>query len=167
MKVFKAICNLLSTLIIIALAAIAIVLLVPRFMGKQTLAVLSGSMEPNIPVGAIVITEEVEPETIAVGDVITYRLSGDTMVTHRVTVNDKTAKQLTTKGDANNVEDGSPVSYNQVVGHVAGFVPFIGYIAIYIRTPLGIAGICAVLFVLILLTFLPEVLSKAGKKEEK
>ena len=42
-------------------------------------------------------------------------------------------------------------------------VPYLGYISIYIRTPLGIAAACGVLIVVVLLTFLPEVF----KKEEE
>ena len=58
----KKICDVLTTLILIILAALAALLLVPRLVGYQTYAVLSGSMEPEISVGSIVYTKEVEPE---------------------------------------------------------------------------------------------------------
>lgn len=168
MKAFKKICSIINILIIIALAALALYLIVPRILGMKTFAVLSGSMEPEIPVGSIVITEEVDPATITPGQIVTYQLEGDTMVTHRVVKNDKNNKQLTTKGDANNVEDSNPVPYEKVVGHAKSKLPYAGYVVMYIKTPIGIACICGLLFVLILLTFLPNVLSKEGdKKEEK
>lgn len=166
MKVFKKICSFINFLIIIVLAALALYLIVPRVLGMKTFAVLSGSMEPEIPVGSIVVTKDIEPEKITAGQIITYSLDGDTMVTHRVVKNDKIKKQLTMKGDANMVEDGEPISYDRVVGHAVSKLPYAGYVVIYIKTPLGIACICGLLFILILLTFLPNVLSKENKKEK-
>ncbi len=163
----RKICNFLTTILIIVLAAMAIVLIAPRLLGYQSLAVLSGSMEPGIPVGSIVFTKEAEATQLEVGDVVTYRLSGNTMVTHRVIENDTVAEQLIMQGDANETPDAAPVEYINVVGKVAMHLPLLGYISIYIKTPLGIAGACGLLVVLILLTFLPEVFTPEEKKEEK
>lgn len=165
----RKICNILTTVVILILAVFAIILIAPRLLGCQTMAVLSGSMEPGIPVGSIVITKEADPASIEIGDVITYRLSGNTMVTHRVVDNDNSAGQLITKGDANETPDASPVAYSDMVGKVAMHFPLLGYLSIYIKTPLGIAGACGVLIVLILLTFLPDVFSteKDGEKASR
>ena len=76
----RKICNALTTIILILLAALAVLLLVPRFMGFRTFAVLSGSMEPGIPVGSIVYTKEIEPQELVAGDVLTYKINGTTMV---------------------------------------------------------------------------------------
>lgn len=159
----RKVCNVLSSLILILLVALAVLLLVPRFMGYCTLAVLSGSMEPEISVGAIVYAKEIEPEELKVGDILTYRINESTMVTHRIVEIDTTEKQFITKGDANDVIDGNPVTYDQVVGKTVFHVPFVGYISIYIRTPLGIAAICGVLFVMLLLNLLPELFDKKEK----
>ena len=88
---------------------------------------------------------------------VTYRLSADTMVTHRVVENDTESGCLIMQGDANETPDASPVLYSNVVGKAAWHLPLLGYLSIYIKTPLGIAAICGVLVVLILLTFLPEI----------
>lgn len=168
MKVFSKICSILSTLIIIAFAAIAAVLILPVLFGCKSMAVVSGSMEPVIPVGSIVIVKEADADTLEVGDVISYRISGDTMVTHRVVAIDSENGQLTTKGDANETEDSSPVAFTDIVGKELFHVPLLGYLSIYIKTPLGIVGICAVLIVLILLNFLPSVFApEEDHKEEK
>jgi len=58
---------------------------VPDFMGYKPFIVLSGSMEPTISTGDLVLTKEVAPEQINIGDIITFRVEGNTMVTHRVT----------------------------------------------------------------------------------
>jgi len=159
----KKICGFLSTILLIVLFALAVLLIGPNLLGMKSFAVLSGSMEPKIPVGSIVFVDEVEPATLQMGDVITYNLSGSTMVTHRVVDVDIENQSIITKGDANEVEDGAPVSFSQVVGKMKMHVPYLGYISIYIRTPLGIAAACGVLIVVVLLTFLPEVF----KKEEE
>uniref|UniRef100_UPI004056C521 signal peptidase I n=1 Tax=Acetatifactor sp. TaxID=1872090 RepID=UPI004056C521 len=157
MKVFSKICSILSTLILILFAAIAAVLILPVLFGCKSMAVVSGSMEPAIPVGSIIIVKEAESDALEIGDVVTYQMSGNTMVTHRIVEIDKENQCVTTKGDANEVEDGSPVAYSQIVGKEVFHVPYLGYLSIYIKTPLGIVGVCAVLMVLILLNFLPSV----------
>lgn len=166
MKVFNRICNILSTLVIIVFAAIAAVLVLPPLLGCRNMAVVSGSMEPGIPVGSIVVVKEADPAKLKVGDVISYRMSGDTMVTHRIAAIDTQSGQVTTKGDANEVEDANPVAFSEIVGRKVFHVPYLGYLSIYIKTPLGIVGVCGVLIVLILLNFLPSVLGPEEKAEK-
>ena len=163
---FKKICNVLSTIIMILLIALAGIIFVPRLMGYSEYAVLSGSMVPNIPVGALVFDKKPEGVEFEKDMVVTYQLSGDTLVTHRITAVDADAKTLTTKGDANNVEDGAPVAFSAVVGVYAFHVPYLGFISIYSKTPIGIAVVCGVLIVIILLNFLPDALSPEEKKDE-
>lgn len=164
---FKKICGALSTLLLIILALLAAVMIVPHFMGYKSMAVLTGSMEPNYPVGSLVYVKETDPEEIDVNDVITYQLSGDTVVTHRVVAVDRDLQQFTTKGDANEAEDGAPVPYSNVVGKAGMNIPYIGFISIYAKTPIGIGVICGVLVIIILLTFLPEIFSSEEESDEK
>lgn len=163
----KKICSFLSTIVLLLLAAIALVLIGPRLLGYDQYAVLSGSMEPNIHVGAIVYDKEADPTELAVGDIITYRLSEGTLVTHRVTAIDHAASTVTTKGDANEAEDSSPVAFDDIVGRYAFSIPYIGYISIYGKTPLGIGVVCGILILLILLNFLPDIFSDDDSDKEK
>lgn len=162
----KKICNVLSTVLVVVLVIIAAALVVPPVLGYQSMAVLSGSMEPEIKVGDIVYAKEMETDELKTGDIITYRLSGTTLVTHRIVEIDTENKWMITKGDANDVVDTSPVLYEQIVGRVDFHLPFLGYVSMYIKTPLGIAGICGVVFLMILFSFLPEVFTdkKSNKK---
>lgn len=162
----KKVCNFLTTILILILLVLAIILIAPGLLGYRSLAVLSGSMEPKIPVGSLVFAKEAEPSALEVGDVITYRLSGSTLVTHRVIENDTASGQLITKGDANDVADSNPVEYQNVVGKVKMHLPLIGYLSIYIKTPLGIAGACGLIVILIILVYLPEIFAPAKKKDE-
>ncbi|MCR5719686.1 MAG: signal peptidase I [Lachnospiraceae bacterium] len=162
----KRICGFFTTIILILLIAVAVIFILPGLLKGKSLAVLTGSMEPKIKVGSLVVCMPAEVSEIVPGDIITYKLNSETLVTHRVVENNNVEKIFTTKGDANEVVDSIPVPYENVVGKVLFSVPLLGYIALYIKTPLGIAGICVLLFVLILLTFLPEVFAPE-KKDSK
>lgn len=163
----KKICGFCSTVLLVILLLVAGVLVIPPLLGCKNMAVLSGSMEPNIGVGALVVAREAEPESLEVGDVITYRLSGDTLVTHRIIEINAAEKNVLTQGDANDIPDGAPVPYEKIVGKVLFSVPLLGYLTMYIKTPLGIAGICGVLMVMIILSFLPDILAKEPEKGEE
>ena len=153
----KKICGILSMLIFLGLLGIAGLLFVPKILGYSQYAVLSGSMEPGIPVGAVVYDRAFSGKTLEKGAVVTYELSPETLVTHRVISVDQKNQTVITQGDANNVADASPVAWQQIVGVYAFHVPYLGYISIYAKTPVGIAVVCGVLIVLILLTFLPDI----------
>ena len=163
----QKICNFLSAVIMIILLAIAGILLLPSLIGYESMAVLSGSMEPNIGVGSVVFAKEVDAEKLEVGDVITFSLSGNTRVTHRIVEIDANRKCVITKGDANEVVDGNPVPFDKIIGRVNFHVPLLGYVSIYIKTPIGIAAICGVLFVMIVLNFLPDIINGDKEKEKK
>ena len=91
----------------------------PSFLGYKFFVVLTGSMSPTLDVGDLVVVKETEPEAISVGDVITYSVGNDNVVTHRVKeiVTDDTLR-FVTQGDANNVEDMNPVHHEDLVGKV-------------------------------------------------
>lgn len=163
----QKICNILSTLILIVLIGLTSVLFLPRFMGYDIFAVVSGSMEPNIHVGSVVYAHEVPFEELEVGDVISFNMGDASRVTHRIVAIDTENQSFTTKGDANDVEDGSPVLYEHVIGKVALSIPMIGYISVYIRTPIGIGVAVSVALLLVILNFLPDALSKDSKEKKK
>lgn len=160
----KKIFSLLSTLLLIALIALAGVILIPQMMGYHEMAVLSGSMEPNIHVGSVVYVKETDPETLNVGDVITYELSADTYVTHRVVSIDTAGDTLVTQGDSNDSDDGN-INFSQILGKAEFWLPYLGYISIYIKTPVGIMCVTVLLVLIIFLNFVPMILS-SGKAEQ-
>lgn len=160
------ICNVLSTVILAVLLILALLFIVPMILGYTELAVLSGSMEPNIHVGSIVyVDKSVKGEDLEVGDVVTYSLSSGTYVTHRVMSLDDDAGVMVTQGDANSAPDGE-IEYSRVVGRVKFHLPYLGYISTNIRTSKGILTITALVVVIILLNFLPT-LVKSPKSDEK
>jgi signal peptidase len=167
----KKICSFLSVLLLVALGAVAAALIGPKLLGYGQYAVLTGSMEPGIQVGSIVCdksfdaSDETDVDALFVGEIITYRIGSETLVTHRIIEINEEDETVTTQGDANNAADGSPVAYSSIVGTYAFHIPYLGYISMYSRTPLGISAVCGVLVLIILLNFLPELFAKEGHEE--
>ena len=160
----KKLCNLISTLLLILLLAVAVVIVLPMAFGYKEMAVLSGSMEPTIPVGSLIYVKPCAAEDLEVGDVCTFQINGGTYVTHRVMQMDDETKTLVTKGDANDAEDGA-LPYSSVVGEAQFHLPWLGYISMNIKTPKGILAVCGVLVLVILSNFIPAIIE--ADEEEK
>lgn len=118
---------------------------IPTVAGRKVLSVLSGSMEPVIHTGDVIIVRPLLPaEEIRDGDIITFRAAEkpDMLITHRVVgtvlVNEK-AVAYTTKGDANPSMDTAVVVREQVLGRYQWRVLYFGYISNFLRRPVGIA----------------------------
>ena len=108
----------------------------PAIAGCKIYIVMSGSMEPAIKVGSMVAVRPLEPEEVQPGDIITFRSErGSTVATHRVSrVDTENGLLFYTKGDANDIEDPSPVDPRNLVGKVVLTVPHLGYMFAYART---------------------------------
>lgn len=128
----KKIADVLSTLLIVVLIiALAAVLISKLVFGVEMKAVLTPSMEPELPVGSLLIISPAEYEDIKIGDDITFvRDKNLTLVTHRVIEKDDSTQTITTQGIANNSPD-SPTSYANVVGKVKFHIPLVGYFVIW------------------------------------
>ena len=134
----KKAANILSTLLIALLViALAAVLISKLVFGVEMKAVLTGSMEPELSVGSLLIIKPAEYEEIKVGDDITFvRDKNLTLVTHRVIQKDDETQKITTQGIANNSPD-NPTSFKNVVGKVVFHIPFVGYFVIWTSTVKG------------------------------
>lgn len=135
-KILIRIAKTLGSLVIIGTVLLLIPLSLPRLFGYQTYNVISGSMEPSIPVGSLIIVGSVDPESIEAGDVITFYSNG-TLVSHRVVENDSFEGKYVTKGDANQENDVARVSYYDLIGKVKIHIPLLGIIGEYVSTPSG------------------------------
>lgn len=126
-----------NIILIWLLVIIVALFLLPRVSGWRLDAVMSGSMEPAFRVGGVIVSKPVEPGEISAGDIIVYR-SGETLITHRVVdVINESELSFITKGDANEDPDMSPVPASSVVGKVFFDLPYLGYLAAFIKTRLG------------------------------
>ena len=133
-RFLPALCNVLGTLILVGVFALTLPIVAPQVMGYGVYNVVSGSMEPEIPVGSVIYVKHVEPADLQEDDVIAFQHDGS-MVAHRVVVNRTTLGELVTKGDANNVEDLDPIPYSAVEGKVEHVIPRFGeFMALYSST---------------------------------
>jgi signal peptidase len=123
------------------LFAICMAVTVPFFLGMKSLTVLSGSMEPTIHVGDVVVVRQIPPTDARVGDVVTFRDPSDPgkLVTHRVrkiSVSDD-GVAFETKGDANTGTERWRVATYGTIGLVMYRVPRLGYVLFYVHGTLG------------------------------
>lgn len=135
-KVVPALFNLLGTLILLFVLAAALAVTVPRLMGYQVYHIVSGSMEPEIPIGSVVFVSPTKPEDASQGDVVAF-WRNEAVITHRVVDNRVVEGEIRTKGDANEGEDPSPVHYSDFIGTVSRHVPYIGAVLVLFNSTVG------------------------------
>ena len=138
-----ALCSVIGTLMLLVVIAATIPLTVPNFMGYEIFNVVSGSMEPTIPVGSIIYVKEIDPVEVESGDIIAFQ-SGDSVIMHRVVDNKMVEGAFTTKGDANNGEDMNDVPYDNLIGIVVKHIPILGQLLILFGSTFG--RVCMVCF---------------------
>lgn len=144
--------NVVTALLVLMIAATAVLAIsakrsgdaIPSILGHKVLTVISGSMEPAIHTGDVILVKPLLPtDEVHEGDIITFRATekADMLITHRVLgavqVNGQTAAYVT-KGDANDTEDPSTVAPSQLVGRYQARIPYYGYVANFVRTPTGV-----------------------------
>ena len=171
-KTMKSLWNILTTLLVTVVVLLAVALVGVRLVGLQPYMVLSGSMEPTYHVGSLVYVKKVDYKQLQVGDPITYMISQDTVVTHRiievlVDEEDPNTLRYFTKGDANDAPDGTSVHYKNIIGKPVFSLPYLGYVSNYIQHPPGMYLAIAAGAILMLLVFLPDLFEEDGDKKKK
>ena len=125
----------------LAIGALLVLLQTSVIPGYEVLIVQSGSMEPAIWTGSVVVVRA--QERYDVGDIITFGTGGTDQIptTHRITADTLQAGQLAylTKGDANDAPDPQPVPITAVRGRVVLSIPILGYLLDFARQPIGFA----------------------------
>ena len=123
----------------------------------------------EISVGSLLYIKNADANEIAVGDPITFYLDDNTLVTHRVVEIDKKNQTYTTKGDANEKEDGSPVSFDKVLGKPVFNIPQLGYLADKISQTSGKIIYVVAIIVDVILMYMGDLIwsTEQSKNEEK
>ena len=129
----------------------------PMPFGYGGAVVLSGSMEPAIAVDELILVKA--EDGYEVGDVVVYQ-TGHMLVVHRIV--DMDGETVTTRGDANNVDDGS-IAMNQIKGKVIAHIPHVGKVVRLLKTP-----VATILLIMgaVLTVELPFLKEKEKKDEE-
>lgn len=168
-QTIRKIWNIIGTILIVMVVVLAVLLAGVRIFGLQVFTVLSGSMEPTYHVGSLIYVRQVDPYEIQVGQAITFMLDENTVATHRVVEivpdeEDSTVIRFRTKGDANDVVDGSLVHYKNVLGVPVFTIPYLGYAANYVQKPPGLYVAISGCAMLLLFAILPDLLADSEKE---
>ena len=74
----------MTTVIVVIVVVIALFLMGSRIVGLRVFNVVSGSMEPKYSIGDLIYVKNVDPDSIKVGDTITFVLNEDGTITYEV-----------------------------------------------------------------------------------
>lgn len=142
--------------------------------GKSAFRVITGSMEPTIPVGALLISSDTDISQVEEGDIICYTSQSKEMlgqvITHRVVqvlTDGRGRIALETRGDANTVSDGYLVTEDNYIGkvvHYTGEGNAISVIFTVLTSRTGFLS-CIVFPVLLIASFILKDSMKSIRKE--
>lgn len=125
--------------LVVSLAALLAVSALPVPGNYKVKIVQSGSMEPSIKTGSIVIIQPRAEYTV--GDIVTFGRDTKTDVptTHRIVEarTESGAYIFKTKGDANESADVAELRQSEIIGKVIFDVPYLGYLLDFAKKPLG------------------------------
>jgi signal peptidase len=121
------------------------VVVAPSLFGGRSMTVLSGSMEPALHLGDIVIDSRVSPADVRVGDIVTFSDPERTgkLITHRVRrvrIAEGIA-HVVTKGDNTNAVERWDIPAAGSVGRVEYRVPLLGFLLFWLHGPLARIGL--------------------------
>jgi len=140
-KILNIIWNIIYTFLFLVVVLMLLVVIMQRVTdnsitvgGIRMFTVATGSMKPIYEVGDVLISKEVEPEEIKLGDDIVYKGEKSSfygkIITHRVISIEKQEDgnyKIVTKGTANQQED-PEINQTQVYGKIIYKVKSLSYI---------------------------------------
>lgn len=123
---------------------------IPSVLEIKTFVIISGSMEPKLNIGDVVIIKKVEESELKEDDIISFR-SGEAIITHRINkiVIDDTGKiKYETKGDNNNTPDRTLVKYQDIEGKLINKIPYVGNITMLLKNKVVIIIILLIFYIM-------------------
>ncbi len=140
----------------------------PRVFGYSMAEVGSGSMEPTINTGDLIITKK--SKEYEVGDIITFYdpdPSFDGYTTHRIIEIDSDGNYITQGDREGQIIDDYPVTYEDVVGKVVRIIDNGGNTLDFITSPVGIIVIVGSIVIIFLIVDISLALAKNHQQEKK
>ncbi len=137
--------KILSSLIILALIAAS------QLVGIHSFVVLTGSMEPKIYPGDVIIVGKMN--RYKQGDIIAFSTRG-TIIVHRIYGFE--GNHVITKGDANKYVDPWKIEQSKILGKALLIIPYLGYPLILLSGLLGTyyMGLLFLVSIILLLLFI-------------
>jgi signal peptidase I len=134
----------------------------------QILSVRSGSMEPSIKTGSIIVTTPAN--FYRVNDVVAFTVDdGQETITHRIVALRNTTNGIayTTKGDANKIPDSFGTTKNEILGKVRLATPWLGYIFTFTKTTTGLIVIIIIPAAFIIISEIKKITKEWKKRQNK
>jgi len=125
----------------LALLASLLTVAATNLLGYDSYVIYSGSMEPTVKVGSLLLSRPADVEDLRVGDVITYRSPGNhTTLTHRiVSIRQEDGDWVfKTKGDASLQPDPREIILRGQVSKMAFDIPYLGYVVDFAKSIQGV-----------------------------
>lgn len=152
----------------IVAAILVLAIAVPLAFGARPYTVLTGSMEPTISAGDVVVDERISPLAARVGDVVTFKDPEDQsrQITHRVVRIRPAGSHVwfITQGDANNTFERWRIAADGHLGRVLYAVPWVGHAAVLVHTTWGLALLVIVPVLLLALDELLRIWRPQGEE---
>ena len=162
-KGLSVLCRILGVLLVAAVIGLCLPLALPQLLGYQVYEVVSGSMEPAIPMGSVLYVREVSPSHVEEDAVIAFERDGG-VIAHRVETNRTSIGEFVTKGDANEEEDLTPVPYDALLGEVVYSIPVLGHAMAIYSSQVGKVYLLLVLGCGVMLNMLAERLAEKQRQ---
>ena len=168
LRILRVIKNVACWVVIAILAAAVVIFTLTKFSGGTPTVfgysvhrVLSGSMEPELSIGDVIVGKNIEdPSQLHIGDIVTFRGGArfdNKKVTHRVIVapydDGKGNLMIVTQGDANSQDDGE-INLSAVESKFQFKLTFLSKVYNFFFSPWGLV----VFIFLLLLIFFDEII---------
>lgn len=152
--------GILADAIIVILLLLVVAFAGVRLVGLTPYAVLSGSMEPQFPVGSLIYVRDADPASIQPGDAVTFTKSSGVIATHQAYEVDTEQQLIRTQGIANKngdgtiMQDAEPVPFSNVIGVPVACIPLLGYVNTFVTSAPGMIVVAAVAVAAVAATFI-------------
>lgn len=175
-KIFKFVYGTLKFIIGAVLILYIGILAFQRFSSSGNIAgyrvytIATGSMEPVLEVGDVIVIKEADYEELKVKDIITYesRAAGTEgmIITHRIIDMDDETKQLETKGDANEAVD-PVIKDDQVLGKFVYKFTLISMLTKLVRNKIGFYFLIFVPLVVVIFLEIADIVTSPKDEDEE
>lgn len=168
MKPFKIIYY-IFIIFVVVIVLFLIASIFPITGNWKIMIVQSGSMEPAIKTGSVVITKPAAEYNV--GNIITFTLpqSPKRPITHRINEIKTEANAISyiTKGDANNGPDQEEIKKENIIGKVLLSVPYLGYAVDVAKNPYGFIAIIIIPALIIIYDEIKKIRNEVKKIRKK
>ena len=177
-RFLSVIVNLIFVLLLLMMASLSFFLIhsritdsPPGLAGFQFFVMRDSEPNADVNPGSLALVRDIDPNSVEVGDIITYRTtpgSESTATMRVVEIKRDEALQLITRSDGPDAVQTFPVGASELVGKVIFSIPYYGKMIDYVQTSQGLIMLIFVPGVIIILYQLIKIVKHlAGNREEK